>query len=178
MVAARMQLDLHEVIAIARGQQAVAQACQLRPRAVGTLRYVALILLLITHEVVLQRVGLLRRAGGDDGPVALPHLATAEELVHTAQSLARLGKDHEASDGSVEAMDDAEEDIAGLLILLLEVALEGFAQRFIARLISLDDLARALAHHQQVVIFVDQDRGVWMSHRSGVICLDYVGRAW
>ena len=41
-------------------------------------------------------------------------------------------------------MDDAEIDVAGLLVLLFEPSLEGFAHRLVTGLIALDDLAGTL----------------------------------
>ena len=101
---------------------------------------------------------MLRRAGGDDGPVALRDVSRAEELVHAAECLRRLGEEDEATHGAVQAMDHAEVHVAWLVVLLLEPTLEGFAHRLIARLVTLDDFAGALADAEEVVVFVDDGR--------------------
>lgn len=145
MMAPRMELDLHEVVAVARSQESVGEAGKLGPWGIGTSGSdIALILLFVAYEVLLQGIGEPRGTRRDDGPVALGDFARAEELVHSAQRLRCLGEDHEPAYGTIESMDDAEIDVAGLLVLLFEPSLEGFAHRLVTGLIALDDLAGTL----------------------------------
>ena len=108
---------------------------------------------------------MLRWASRDDGPVALRDVSRAEELVHAAERLRRLGEEDESTHGAIQAMDHAEVHVARLVVLLLEPTLEGFAHRLIARLVALDDFAGALADAEEVVVFVDDGRlvhtGIW-----------------
>ena len=83
------------------------------------------------------------------------HLALGEHAVKAGQGLRRAGEDDEAADGAVETVDDAEEDLAGLLVFLLQVGLDGLAERCVARLVALYNLAALLGDDDDVVVFVD-----------------------
>ena len=51
-------------------------------------------------------------------------------------------------------MGDAEEHLAGLLVPLLDIGLDGLGERRIARLIALDDLVAGLVDGYDMVVFV------------------------
>ena len=82
-------------------------------------------------------------------------LAVGKHLVEAGEGFAGAGKDDEAADGTVEAMDHAEEDLAGLLVFLLDVLLHDVRERAVAGLVALHDLAALLVDDDDVVVFVD-----------------------
>jgi hypothetical protein len=51
-------------------------------------------------------------------------------------------------------MGDAEEHLAGLIVPLLDIGLDGLGERRIARLIALDDLVAGLVDGYDMVVFV------------------------
>ena len=83
------------------------------------------------------------------------HLTRSKHLVQAGQRLRRAGEDHQATDGTVKTMHDAEEDVARLLVLLLQVGLHRLRQRLVARLAALHYLAAALRNDDDVVVLVD-----------------------
>ena len=87
---------------------------------------IALILLLVAHQVVHQLSLLLWRRRGDDSPVGLLHLLGLKHRVQSAQRLAGLGKNHKTAYGAVQAVGYTDKDIAGFVVLHLQVALEAF----------------------------------------------------
>ena len=52
-------------------------------------------------------------------------------------------------------MHDAQEDIAGLLVLLLDVLAHEVGEGDVARLVALDDFARGLVHNYYMIILVN-----------------------
>ena len=82
-------------------------------------------------------------------------LSFAEHLVETLQRFGGLGEHAEAADRPVEPVGEAQEDLAGFFVAPGDEGLVGIGQAFVARLVALRDLARALVHHQQVVVLVE-----------------------
>ena len=68
-----------------------------------------------------------------------------EHLVQPRERLACAGEEHHAAGGTVEAMGNAEEDLAGLVVFLFDIRLHHLGERGIARLVALHYLAAGLA---------------------------------
>ena len=102
-----------------------------------------------------EGASLLRWPCTHDGQVSLLHLFVGgEHLVEPGKRLARLGKQHHAAHGTVQAVHHTQIDVAWLGVLLLQIALYGFRQRLVACLVTLHYLSWALAHHDDVIVFV------------------------
>ena len=95
-----------------------------------------------------------------NGPIRLVHLALGKHLVESGKGLRRAGKDHQPRYRTVQAMDDAEEHLAGLLVLLLDVFLDGLAERLVTRLVALHNFAAVLADDDDMVVLVDNFHAV------------------
>ena len=82
------------------------------------------------------------------------HAAVAEGGGQALQRLGGLGQQADAAHRAVQPVGEAQEDLAGLAVPLRDEGLVGLRQRLVARLVALRDLAHALAHHQQVVVLI------------------------
>ena len=91
-----------------------------RSRLVGE----ALVLCCISIDIVSEKPALLRHGLVHDGPVELVHLAVAEHLGESAERLVRAGEDHDAACRAVQPVRQAQEHIAGLVVLLLEIGFD------------------------------------------------------
>ena len=112
----------------------------------------------------------LCRHGGvlHDCPVGLLDLLMAtEHLVQPRERLARAGEEHHAAGGTVEAMGNAKEDLAGLVVFLFNISLHHLGERCIARLVALHYLAAGLVDGNDMIIFVEY------SHRNRIYELTF-----
>ena len=64
-------------------------------------------------------------------------------------------EDHQAADGAVQPVDDAQKDGTWLGVLLLDIRLDGFRQRGVSRLVALHNFAALLSDDDDVVILVN-----------------------
>ena len=103
------------------------------------------------------------------GPVGLPHLFVAgKHRAQAAQRLACAGKDDNPADGTVQPVHHTQEDLAGLVVLLLQVSLYGFGQGGVARLVALGDFACRLGDDDAMVVLVEwQHPTCSFRHRPG-----------
>ena len=154
MVASGEEFHGEQEVAVALAGEAVAQAGFLAVWnwvVVG----VRLVLLLVAHQPVAEFAGILRGAVGHDGEIGLVDVPLAEELVHAGQSLAGAGEYDHTAHGTVEAVGDAEEDGAGLGVLLLDVGFDALGERFVAGLVGLYDFAGGFADDDDVIVLVE-----------------------
>ena len=82
-------------------------------------------------------------------------LVLGKHLIEPRQGLARLGKKNDAAHRTVEPMNHTEKDVAGLLILLLQISFHKIRQRDIAGLVSLHDVPCFLSDSNQMIVLVD-----------------------
>ena len=154
VVAARQQAHLQEAVAVAVANDAVVKYRLLRPGLFCSVG-IALVLLLVAHQPVGQRaLGLAGRVL-HNGPVGLVHLALGKHPVQSAQRLRRAGKDHQSAHGPVEPVHHAQEHVARLLVLLLQIVLHQLRQRPVARLVALHYFAALLGDDDDMVVLVD-----------------------
>ena len=116
---------------------------------------VTFVLLLIANQPVGQFALRLRRTTFDDGPIGFLDGAGPEHAVQASQSLTGLGEEDDAADGTIQSVCNANENIAGLIILLLQPDFQGFGQGLVPCLISLYDLAAAFVDCDEVIILVN-----------------------
>ena len=83
------------------------------------------------------------------------HLSIGEHTVEAREGLRRSGENDEATDRTVETMDDAEKDVARLLILLLDILAHEVCQGHVASLVALNNLAGSFVHNYNMIILVD-----------------------
>src|SRR5207237_6623301 len=79
-----------------------------------------------------------------------------ELLTETGGGLAGAGEEENAADGLVEAVNDAEEDVAGLVIFVLEVGLDGAIDGFLGALeVGGGDPGRLVDRQAMIVLVED-----------------------
>ena len=154
VVTPRFQIHLEQRIAVAVSQHTIVEHRPFGPRPLPVIGH-RLVALLVAHQVVHQFAALLLGGMLHDSPILLFHLAVAEHLVQPGQCLARFGKDHHTAHGAVEAMSYPHEDIARLVVLLLEPSLQLLAQRHVARLVALHDFGAGLVDDNHMIVFVE-----------------------
>ena len=110
---------------------------------------------LVAEEPVFQMAFRLRGKVFDYGMVDFATVALLEDFVHAREGLAGLGEEDDAADRTVEPMDDAAEDIAGLLVADLEEGFDLVGQAWVAGLVGLDYLPGELVEREKMVVFVD-----------------------
>ena len=105
-----------------------------------------------------------RPSGGplDNGPVGLSYLARLKLFGEAPRRLRVAREDDDAGDGPVEAVRDAEVDVALFLIALFQIRLGHRFQRGNAWRHALRQQRRRLGDDETVVVFVDD--GEWVGH--------------
>src|SRR5438445_126413 len=97
----------------------------------------------ILAQPVLERAGVALHGPLDDRPVDFLDGAFAELFAEPGRRLAGAGEQEDAGHWLVEPMHDAEEDLAGLLVLVLEIFLDGAVEGDLLPLeVSASDAAR------------------------------------
>ena len=82
------------------------------------------VLLLVARQPMGKRFLKLRRLVCDNRQVSFLHsLMLGKHFVKSGQGLARFGKKHDTAHGTIQPVNDAKKDIAGLLVLLFEICL-------------------------------------------------------
>ena len=71
--------------------------------------------LLVLHQIVSQLTLYTFRSILHDSPIRFLHLSISEHIIQTGQRLACLGKNHQATDRSVQPMDYAKDNISPVL---------------------------------------------------------------
>ena len=154
MVAACEQRHLNEHIVVGHGAHLVFQHSLLGSRHFAFM-CVALVLAFVASEPVGQRTFWSYITALHHCPVCLVHIARAEHVVESRQSLRCLGKHHESAYGAVESVYNAKKHVAWLVVFLLDILLHCIGQRLVAGLVALHYLAAALVDYYNVIVFVD-----------------------
>ena len=115
---------------------------------------IRLILFLVTHQIVNQLALRFLGAFFHYGPIGLFHLTITEHLIQSGQCLARFGEQDRSADRAVDPVYDAQKDGSGLAVADADHLLDFVLESRIARRIGLDQLAGALVHDDQMVVFV------------------------
>ena len=153
VMAAGKQLNLDEMITLGAFQIAVFEF-RFLGFAARSLGDEGLVQLFVPgHPVGQECLGRLG-PGAAQCPVGLVDLALPEHRIQAFQGLGGLGQDDDAAHRAVQAVGNSHEHLAGLGIPLRDESLQRFAHRFVARLVSLDDLARPLVENEQVVVLI------------------------
>ncbi len=77
-----------------------------------------------------------------------------EHFVESRQRLAGPGHQDYAAGGTVNAMGESQENIAGFVIFLLQICLDGIQQRSIPCLVNHDDLPAGFVNGNDMIVFV------------------------
>ena len=91
---------------------------------------------------------------GDHSPVYLLEVALLHHLIHAREGFAGFGKKNHPAHWTVEAMDNATENIAGFGVALLDIGLEKVGHAGVAGDIGLDNLPGLFVDSYQVVVLV------------------------
>ena len=180
--------ELHAELVLAAGvraefepRQPVVPAADLRTAAAAncapgvsfgttSTRAVRLVLL----QPVFERAGVRGRPRGcrpsacvlDHRPVHLLDHPLAELLAEPGRGLARAGEQQHPAHRLVEPVDDAEEHVAGLLVLLLEVRLREPVDRLVLAVEVRGRPPGRLVQRQAVVVFVQDVEAVRERHAA------------
>ena len=84
---------------------------------------VTFVLLLVSYHIMYQLPLFLGRAVFHHCPIGLLHLAVLEHLVETGKGLTGLGKNNKTAHGTVQPVRNTNENIAGLIVLFLQILL-------------------------------------------------------
>ena len=107
----------------------------------------------------------LRRIAAHDRPIGAPHFAGLDLLGEALRRLTGPGKHHRAAHGPVQPVHQPQVDLAGLVVLLLDIALHRAEQVVVARGVALYGHVAGLAHHQQMVVLVQHAvRSLFVGH--------------
>ena len=94
-------------------------------------------------------------------------LARLHEGVHAGKRLAGLGKDHYAAHWAVQSVDYTAENVAGLVVALLEIDFYLVTERGVACFVALHYLSRPFVEGYEVVVLIDylvrQVEGHWLT---------------
>ena len=119
------------------------------------LRQISLVMLFATNQPVFETRFRLVWRTLDNRPIGLFYLVMClEHSVEPRQSLACSGKEHYPARRSVQTMRHTEKDLAGLVVLLLDIGLDHFTQRRVARLVALHNLIAGLVDGNNMVVLV------------------------
>lgn len=168
VVTTRLEVNLKQRIAVATGNGTIrkdsalcltvdgfAVAGEGMPLAVEACDDVGLVLLLVAGEEMLKASLRLGRRIGNDCPVGLlDFVVRLEHVVEPCQRLTGAREKHNPARGAVETMRDAKEDLAELVVLFLDVCLDGLGEGRVARLVALHNLAARLVDGYDMIIFV------------------------
>ncbi len=112
------------------------------------------VLLLILANIMAKLSRELLRTVLRYGPIDLTDRLVRKHLVEARQSLARPGEENDSADWTVDAVNNTQENIARLVILLLDISLNVVEQSMISGLVGLNNLADLLVDGDYMVILV------------------------
>ncbi len=92
--------------------------------------------------------------GAHQCPIEFMDVRFTEHGVETFEGLGGLCEDGYAADGTVEAVREAHEHLAGLRVALGYERLVLFAERLVAGLVALNDFTYLLVDYEKVVVFI------------------------
>ena len=149
-----MQINLEQVVAVRTANETVVEHRLFAARhllAVG----ISLVLLFVACEPVCEGARWLCRGGAYNGVVRLADFAShAKHFVESCQGLAGACKHYHTADGTVETVYNTQKNLAGLVVLVLDVSLHLVDQCAVARFVTLHNLAGSLVDDDDVVVFV------------------------
>ena len=155
MVTAGQELDLNQPVTVGPADLRIIQFGKLGILAGRTgacdIRF---ILLFIAPEHILQTALRQLWFPAHKSPIKLMHIRFAEHRVQALESLGSLSEDGDSTDRTVETMRKPHEHLAGLVISLGDEGLVFLAQRFVAGLVTLDDLPHPLVDDKKMVVFI------------------------
>ena len=161
MVTPGHQLYLQQMIMDRTGNHPIAQQglFAILHFAVVGIRFV---LLLVPHKPMHQFAFSFSRTVLHHCPIDFMYVAHTEHLIQARKSLARLGKNDQATHRTVETMGDTNKHITRLLILLLQPGFHHLRKGGISGLVALHYLGGSLVHHDDVIVFVNYGHfGSW-----------------
>ena len=148
VVPAGVQFHFQQEIAVCGLDEGVFEAGLL-----AVFSHIGFVLGFVSDQVVREGVAVFGRAVGGEGPVGFVDFPFPEHLVKAFQGFGGFGKQDYAAHGPVQPVGDSHEYLPGLPVPLGDEGLEGLAQGFVSRLVSLHNLSRPLVENQQVVVF-------------------------
>ena len=89
-----------------------------------------------------------------NSPIDFADLPAFDRLVHARERLARFGEQDRSADRAVDPVNDAQKDGSGLAVADADHFLDFVLEGRVVRRIGLDQLAGALVHDDQMVVFV------------------------
>ena len=109
----------------------------------------------VPHDMVRQFACLVGRSRFDDCPIGFADCTLAQHLVQPHERFRRFGEQHRSAYGSVDAVYDAQKDIARLGIAYADELLDLVFECRIAFGVGLYQIAAMLIDGYQMVVFVD-----------------------
>ncbi len=106
------------------------------------------------HPVGQERLGRFG-PGAAQCPIGFVDFSLPEHRIQAFQGLGGLGQDHDAAHRAVQAVGNPHEHLAGFFVPLCDEGLQRLTDRLVARLVALDDFARALVENEQMVVLVE-----------------------
>ena len=119
----------------------------------GTVPHVYPFGLFVLFEVMGQRRFGLRESIGDEGVIDLDRRFVSKLSRQPSRGFGSPGIEQNTGDGLIETMDNAQEDVPGLVVLLLEVSFGIVDRRRLARRRPLRGNASGLVDRNEVVVF-------------------------
>ena len=158
-MASRVQINLQQEVAIRRTNELIVKHCLLAARHF-TIVSISLILLFVTSEPMRQHPTGSGRWRTHNGMICFFYFTThTEHLVQTSQCLTGASKNYYTTHRPIKPMHHAQENLARLVILLLNVSLHIIGQSAVACFVTLHNLARCFVNNDNVVVFVNNLHG-------------------
>lgn len=153
VVSSGEQLDFEQPVTIALGQQPVVEPGFL---GVGDRTVVGFrsIRPSVAHEEMPETSRFGRGTVLSNSPIDFADTSVFDRLVHARERLARFGEQDRSADRAVDPVYDAQKDGSGFAVADADHLLDFVLESRIARRIGLDQLAGALVHDDQMVVFV------------------------
>ena len=158
MMSPRKKLYLYKMVAIGILQHFILETCQLRAVLFAVVS-ITLVLFLISVEPVLQFTFLRIGPGTYESPVSLMHVTVTEHRIEPFQALGSFGKDSNSAYRTVEPVRNADKNMAGLGIPLSDESLEGLTERFVPRLVALDNFPHPLVQDKKMIVLIQNTSG-------------------
>ena len=154
MLAAGDEVHFEQMVAVGAGQQSVVEHSFHRSLA-RMQAGVGFVVLFHAGEPVGECGAVVRRPVLDDGPVGFVDLTAAEELVHASEPLAGACQHHQPAGGPVDAVREAAEHVAGLVVFFFYPLPDDVHQGHVACAVALHELADGLVDDDDVIVFVN-----------------------
>ena len=155
MMTSCKKFDFYEPISLSPVNQGIVQLGKLGilSGSAGTAD-ISLVLLFVTPEHIFKVTFGRLWFSTDKSPIELMYIRFPEHRIKTLQSLGCLCKNGYSAYGTVKTMRETDEDLAGLRVAPGDESLVLFAQRFVAGLVTLDNLPYPLVHDKKMIVFI------------------------